>query len=242
MADKSRNTDGFFDHFSRGDTPTKAGRSLVIALARKLFASTEVSEGASVLEIGPGRGDFADICLKQGIDYTAVEANQCMAESLEKRGATVIRAKVPPLPAVDKQFDAVAMINVMEHMSTMPDAMEVARQVHEILKPGGRFLICSPDYLNWRKHFFNCDFSHNYVTTRRRLEQLLINAGFAQPSSFHTCGPFDGMACYFMSSLIGHMPFASLNSAFPNSRFCYKLYKSQLTFLRKVVVVGKKPA
>ncbi len=240
MGEHENESASFFEHFDRGDKPTGAGRWLVKALARKVFGYVGVSKGNSILEIGPGRGDFADICLEAGLDYCAVEANAHMAESLQKRGASVIRAMVPPLPAQEKTFDAVVMINVMEHMSTMQDALQTAAQVRDVLKPGGRFLICSPDYLNWRKNFFNCDFSHNYVTTRRRLQQLLVNAGFINIKNCHLSGPMTGLLCFLVSAIVSRMPFALLNSAFPNSRLCYKLYKIQLTFMRKVMIVGEK--
>lgn len=240
MTNQNSESDAFFEHFNRGDKPTQAGAGLVRALARKIFKYAGIAQGSSVLEIGPGRGDFADICLKGGIEYSAVEANKPMAESLERRGARVVRAMAPPLPAMDRQFDTVVMVNVMEHMSSMKDALDITRQIRDVLKPGGRFVVCSPDYLNWRQNFFNCDFSHNYVTTRRRLEQLLTDSGFGHIRSCHLCGPMSGLLCFLLSAVVSRLPFGFLNAAFPNSRLCYKLYKGQLTFLRKVLIVGEK--
>lgn len=240
MENPNKDSDAFFEHFSSGDTPTKAGAGLVRALARKIFKYAGIALGSSVLEIGPGRGDFADICLKEGIEYSAIEANRQMAESLERRGAHVVRAMAPPLPALDKQFDTVVMVNVMEHMNGMKDALEITRQIRQVLKPTGRFVICSPDYLNWRQNFFNCDFSHNYVTTRRRLEQLLIDSGFGHIKSCHLCGPASGPLCFLLSAVVSRLPFGFLNAAFPDCKLFYKLYKGQLTFLRKVLIVGEK--
>ncbi len=240
MANQNKESDAFFEHFRSGDKPTKAGAGLVRALARKIFKYAGVAPGGSVLEIGPGRGDFADICLKTGIEYSAIEANRQMAESLQARGAHVVRAMAPPLPALDRQFDTVVMINVMEHMNDVRDALAITGQIRDVLKPKGRFVICSPDYLNWRRNFFNCDFSHNYVTTRRRLEQLLVNCGFGNIRSCHLSGPMSGPLCFLLSAMVSHLPFGFLNAAFPDSKLFYKLYKGQLTFLRKVLVVGEK--
>jgi SAM-dependent methyltransferase len=237
---KDKDSDAFFDHFSRGDKPTKTGTRLVKALAGKIFQYSQIAPGGSILEIGPGRGDFADICLEKGLEYYAVEPNEQMASSLEKRGANVIRAIVPPLPAIDKQFDAVVMLAVMEHMNGMQDALQITRQIKEILKPKGKFVICSPDYLNWRHNFFNCDFSHNYVTTRRRLKQLLMNAGFENIKSCHLSSPFTGIPCFLFTAIVSWLPFGLLNAMFADSKLCYKLYKIQLTFLRKVLILGEK--
>jgi SAM-dependent methyltransferase len=241
MTNQNKEPDAFFDHFSRGDTPTKTGMKLVKALARRIFRYTQIASGGSILEIGPGRGDFADICLEKGLEYYAVEPNEQMAAALEKRGANIIRAMVPPLPAIDKKFDAVVMLAVMEHMNSMQDALQISQQIKQVLKPQGKFVICSPDYLNWRLNFFNCDFSHNYVTTRRRLKQLLINAGFENIKSCHLSGPFSGFICFLVTAIVSWLPFGFLNAMFANSKLCYKLYKMQLTFLRKVLILGEKP-
>ncbi|MCH7557351.1 MAG: class I SAM-dependent methyltransferase [Planctomycetes bacterium] len=241
MANQNNEPDTFFDHFSREDKPTKMGMWLVKALSRRIFRYAEIASGTNILEIGPGRGVFADICLEKGIEYCAVEPNQQMAASLEKRGANVIRAMVPPLPEIDRTFDTVVMINVMEHMNSMQDALQISRQIREVLKPKGKFVICSPDYLNWRHNFFNCDFSHNYVTTRRRLKQLLVNAGFENIKSCYLSGPLTGFVCFLVTALVSHLPFGLLNGLFPGNKVFYKLYKIQLTFLRKVLILGEKP-
>ncbi len=239
MKNQNKEPDTFFDHFSQDDKSTKMGTKLVKALSLRIFRYTKIGSG-SILEIGPGRGVFADICLEKGIEYCAVEPNEQMATSLEKRGANVIRAMVPPLPEIDRSFDTVVMINVMEHMSSMPDALQITQQIREVLKPGGKFVICSPDYLNWRHNFFNCDFSHNYVTTRRRLRQLLLNAGFKNIKSCYLSGPLTGFVCVLITGLVSRLPFGMLNAMFPNNKVFYKLYKIQLTFLRKVLILGEK--
>lgn len=240
MANQEKESDAFFEHFSKEDKPTGMGMRLVEALAKKIFKYTAIKSGNSILEIGPGRGVFADICIKEGIEYHAIEANRRMAEALRSKGANVISAMVPPLPSLDNEFDVVVMVNVMEHMSTMKDALQITQDINNVLKSKGRFVICSPDYLNWRKNFFNCDFSHNYVTTRRRLEQLLLNAGFQNIKSCYLCGPITGLLCVLVTALVSRMPFGFFNAMFPDNRLFYKLYKVQLTFLRKVLISGEK--
>ena len=69
MTDQNKEPDAFFDHFSRGDKPTQTGMKLVKALARNIFQYSQITSGGSILEIGPGRGDFTDICLEKGLEY-----------------------------------------------------------------------------------------------------------------------------------------------------------------------------
>jgi len=238
MTSEDKTTETFFGHLSKADQPTNIGAKLVQRAARRIFAFADVAPGSRVLEIGPGRGDFADLCLAQQMEYHAVEPNPQLAAALRERGAVVTQERVPPLPPVDGKFDLVAMINVMEHMSSMEQALQTAGQIREVLKPGGKFLIHSPDYLSWRLHFFNCDFSHNYVTTRRRLDQLLVNAGYESTRSCYMSGPFRGFGALVLAALASHMPFGALESLCPDNRIISKLFKLQLTFSRRVIVMG----
>jgi SAM-dependent methyltransferase len=198
-----------------------------------------VTRGKRVLEIGPGRGPFADVCLGCGVEYVAVEANKAMADSLRGRGAAVIEARVPPLPPLDGKFDFVVMINVMEHMNDMREALQLAGQIREHLNPGGGLVVCSPDYLNLRVHFFNCDFSHNYVTTQRRLAQLLISAGYSGSRSAYVAGPFTGIAAIVVAGFAARLPFGVFHAWWPGSRLFAKLYKIQLSLSRKVLIIGE---
>lgn len=236
---ENKKPDTFYDHFSK-DKPTRIGSWLTKSFSSKIFKSADIPTGGKILEIGPGRGVFADLCLQHGFEYWAIEPNEQMATALEMKGANVIRAKVPPLPAIEKKFDIVLMINVMEHMNSMQDALQISEQIKDALNAKGKFIICSPDYLNLRHHFFNADFSHNYVTTRRRLSELLISAGFKKTKSCHLSGPFSGFICFIVSIIAARLPFGLLNSWFPDNKIFRKFYKLQLTFSRKVLISGEK--
>ena len=229
----------FYDHYSQ-DKPTRFGKWLVVGVSERIFEFAQIRQGCSLLEIGPGRGDFADICLNNGVDYRAIEPNEEMANALEKRGINVARNIIPPIPEMGRTFDVVVMNSVMEHMDTMSAALEVAGGVYELLNPGGKFVIYAPDYANWRHHFFIGDFSHNYVTTWRRLEGLLVSAGFEDIRGRYQTGTFTGALCCLISGLASWLPFGWLDAMFPKSRLLHKLCKLQITFLRKVLILGVK--
>lgn len=238
MSSQQKTEGAFFDHLRQAEQPTGLGMWLARRAARRILAFGNVAPGGSVLEIGPGRGEFAGLCLERKIDYHAVEPNAGLAESLRVRGATVVCARVPPLPELDRKFDLVAMINVMEHMNGLEQALDIACQIRQVLKPGGRFLIHAPDYLSWRRQFFNCDFSHNYVTTRRRLDQLLVNAGYEDIRSRYMSGPFIGAGAVVLSAFASRMPFGALEALFPRCPICSRGYKLQLTLSRRVLILG----
>lgn len=232
--------DTFYSHYSQ-DKPTKAGAGLARWLNAHLFRFAGMQSAQSVLEVGPGRGMLADICQRHGLRYTAIEPNVQMAESLRSRGIEVIQAMVPPLPPTQQQFDYVVMNNVLEHMNDTRDALLLARQIREQLVPGGRFVVCSPDYLNMGEHFFNCDFSHSYVTTQRRLAQLLISAGYSRTESTYVAGPLRGPAAVLASMVTARLPFGTLLAWWPRSLVLGKFYKLQLALCRKVLIWGENP-
>ncbi len=234
--------DTFYNHYSQ-DKTTKAGLRLAAALNQHLFDFAGMEASQSVLEIGPGRGLLADICRREGVRYTAIEPNVQMAESLRSRGAEVIEAMVPPLPPLERKFDYIVMNNVLEHMNDTREALSVARQIRDCLVPGGRFVVCSPDYLNMRSEFFNCDFSHSYVTTQRRLAQLLLSAGYdaTKTESGYVAGPLKGAMAVIVSAVMARMPFGKLLSWWPENFVIGKLYKLKLTLCGKILIFGENP-
>lgn len=229
----------FYDHYNQ-DKSTKLGRWLVVGVSERIFEFAGIRQGSRVLEIGPGRGVFADICLNRGVEYWAIEPNEEMANALQERGINVARDIIPPIPKLQQTFDVVVMNSVMEHMDTMSAALDVAKGVYELLNPGGRFVIYVPDYANWKHHFFIGDFSHNYITTWRRLEGLLISAGFEDIQGRYQSFIFTGVLCYLLSGLASWLPFGCLNTMSPKNRLLHKLYKLQIAFLRRVLVLGVK--
>jgi hypothetical protein len=46
------------------------------------------------------------------------------------------------------------------------------------LKPGGHFFVVVPNYLKELGFFWDVDYTHNFVTTPRRMTQLLYDGGF----------------------------------------------------------------
>jgi SAM-dependent methyltransferase len=243
MKEPARTEEGqkntFFDHFSQ-DKPTKAGDWLARLYSKRLFEFANIQSGSAVLEIGPGRGGFADICISKGMEYWAIEPNEKMAEALEKRGVKVVRSIVPPIPEMGRSFDVVVMASVMEHMDTMTAALRLSKGIYNLLNPGGRFVIFAPDYANWKHHFFQGDFSHSYVTTWRRLEGLLTSAGFEDVQGRYQSIVFTGPLCYLISILASWLPFGWLDAMFLKSRFLHRLYKLQIACLRRVLVLGVK--
>jgi SAM-dependent methyltransferase len=232
--------DSFYDHFQK-DKPTQVGAGLAVLFSRRIFKYAGIRAQDRVLEIGPGRGVFADVCLANQVRYTAIEPNLSLAQALEEKGVPVVQAMVPPMPQFDAKFDFVVMINFLEHMNDMREALEVVQNAKAVLTPQGKLVVCCPDYLNMGRQFFNCDFSHNYVTTQRRLSQLLTSAGYSRMRSVYLAGPVSGWNAIQLAGIAACLPFGLFHAWFPASRICAKLYKAQLSLSRKVLIVAENP-
>lgn len=129
-------------------------------------------------EIGPGHGTLGELAVKDGWDYTAVEASPILMDVLKKKGLKVIPAWTPPMPMKDATADVVYADQVLEHMRGIDDARQFTAEALRSLKPGGVFFVVVPDYLKERQFFWDVDYTHNFVTTQRRVTQLFNDGGF----------------------------------------------------------------
>jgi len=131
-----------------------------------------------LVEIGPGHGTLAEQAVEAGWRYTAIEASPILVDVLRKKGLTVIASWTPPMPVPDQSADVVYADQVLEHMSGIDAARQFTAEALRALRPGGHFFVVVPDYLKERTFFWDVDYTHNFVTTERRVRQLFHDGGF----------------------------------------------------------------
>jgi len=131
-----------------------------------------------MLEIGPGHGTLAEQAVAEGWRYRALEASPLLVEVLRAKGLAVTQAFTPPFPAADASADVLYADQVLEHMSGIDAARLFTAEALRALRPGGVFFVVVPDYLKERTFFWDVDYTHNFVTTERRVRQLLYDGGF----------------------------------------------------------------
>jgi ubiquinone/menaquinone biosynthesis C-methylase UbiE len=95
-----------------------------------------------ILEIGTGTGYGIDIIAPKcrgfvTMDKTRSEELGAMPENVE-----FVQCAVPPLPFDDESFDYVVSFQVIEHIKR---DKEFVREVHRVLKPGGKFIVSTPN-------------------------------------------------------------------------------------------------
>ena len=131
-----------------------------------------------MLEIGPGQGSLALAAVEAGWQYRAMEASEILIADLRGKGLEVIEGWAPPILADDHSTDVVYADQVLEHMSGIDAARQFVAEARRVLKPGGTLFVVVPAYLKERTFFWDVDYTHNFVTTERRVRQLLYDGGF----------------------------------------------------------------
>jgi SAM-dependent methyltransferase len=131
-----------------------------------------------MLEIGPGKGSLALAAREAGWSYTAMEASPVLIGELRDKGLDVVEGWAPPILSQDQSADVVYADQVLEHMSGIDAARQFVAEAFRVLRPGGVFFVVVPDYLKERGFFWDIDYTHNFVTTERRVRQLLYDGGF----------------------------------------------------------------
>jgi SAM-dependent methyltransferase len=205
-----------YTFFSEEEDITAVGSWIVARQNRflmGLIAKYQSASGpVSVLEVGPGHGAFARACRKHGLAYEGVESNAIMAERLKSDGYAVTVSTVPPLPPGESR-SVIVIQHVLEHMRGVDEALHLLRECAERLKPGGLLIVCGPDITIMKDDFFDCDYTHAFPTSARRLRQIFHDAGLTvlasglqnalgtHPLVLRTVGI--GARCAYASGLLG---------------------------------------
>lgn len=111
---------------------------------RSKLAYVEAAKRVSgrVLEIGTGTGYGVEFIAPHAERYVTLD--KCRSEELPEMPSNVefVQCAVPPLPFEDESFDCVVSFQVIEHIRR---DKEFVREVYRVLKPGGRFIVSTPN-------------------------------------------------------------------------------------------------
>ncbi len=155
---------------------------------RFLEATGALTPGTETLEIGTGAGGMLHTLLGRGLRARGVEINPALiAESRRWFGELPVQAVTGvdlPFPAA--AFDLVVSFDVFEHIK---DSDAHLREVHRVLRPGGRYLVQTPN--KWSNVVFETIRWHSFTRwkedhcalhtpgqLRRRLEAHGFSARF----------------------------------------------------------------
>jgi SAM-dependent methyltransferase len=124
---------------------------LTLAEAREFFRELELGPGRTALEVACGSGGITcRMALESGARSVGVDINargiEVAGRLAEKQGlSSSVSFQVVDagrrLPFADQSFEAVFCNDSINHL---PDRLEVLRDWHRVLRPGGRLLFTDP--------------------------------------------------------------------------------------------------
>jgi SAM-dependent methyltransferase len=232
----------FYKSFSEKKlTAYGSGRRGKIERHRLALLQRFATPPGDFFEIGPGHGSLGELAVAAGWRYTAVEASPLLIEVLKQKGLPVIEAWTPPMPMADASADVVYADQVLEHMSGIDAARQFTAEAWRSLRPGGCFFVVVPDYLKERTFFWDVDYTHNFVTTERRVRQLFNDNGFEIVAMERAIGLATGLA---RDALAGAALLASLPGVDALSRHTGTeelIFKVRKNLFETLTFVARKP-
>jgi SAM-dependent methyltransferase len=197
---------------------------------------------ADFLEVGPGQGAISELAREAGYRYRAVEPSPALAEALRARGFDVEQAFTPPLPVADLSQDVVYADQVLEHMSGIDAARVWVTEALRALRPGGLLFVVVPDYLKEKGFFWDIDYTHNFITTDRRVRQLLYDAGFDVGPGIRSIGLATGLKRDLLAgaALLANLPGIDALSRYAGAEDA--LFKVRKNLFETLTFAARKPA
>lgn len=234
--------DTFYRSFTEKQlTGYGAARRSRIEQTRLALLMRHIRPPGRLLEIGPGHGSFGEAAVAAGWSYLAVEASDLLTEVLRQKGLQVITAFAPPLPVEDASYEVVYADQVLEHMSGIDAARAFTAEALRALRPNGVFFVVVPDYLKERTFFWDVDYTHNFVTTERRVRQLLYDGGFQVEQVVRSIGVTTGLGRDLLAAaaLLANVPGVDALARYTRSEEL--LFKVRKNLFETLTIVARKP-
>jgi SAM-dependent methyltransferase len=139
-----------------------------------LFKKYKINNGALLLDLGCGRGEFLNGFIDMGVDGHGVDFTDAAIKACPKAIIKQADIENDGLPYPDNYFDVVFSMSVIEHFHN-PDIL--IKEVYRCLKPGGLAIIMAPSWeYNYRIYFE--DYTHRTPFMMPALKNILNIHGF----------------------------------------------------------------
>jgi len=138
-------------------------------LSEYLFKRYNLQKGQKILEIGCGRGEFLHAFQQLGMSCYGVDLSEhgfCHLKDIQVAKLDISR---DVLPFENNSFDIVYHKSLIEHLYS-PD--HLMKETHRVLKPEGRIIILTPDWVSTMKVFYE-DYTHSRPYTVTAVSDLL---------------------------------------------------------------------
>ncbi len=102
----------------------------------------ELCQPGRLLDVGCGGGDVLEAAAHRGWRGLGSDLSYQACAVSDARGLPVVQAESAEMPLRDACMDAVAFVNVLDHVS---DPLGALREAHRVLTPGGYLMIRIPN-------------------------------------------------------------------------------------------------
>lgn len=167
----------------------------------------------AVMEIGPGKGYFKEAIFRVGggkykYEYFAVDRNQNILNHLNIASDHTKVAELPDI-VTDKKFDIIFAGYVIEHLTCGMALYQAISNLRSLLKDDGILVLQFPDSMKLGMEFYNIDYTHTFPTTKRNVNQAVLDNSMYVVKSIDLCGilytkKVDSAGRYFVKSGIMH--------------------------------------
>jgi len=131
-------------------------------------------EKLTLLDIGSGKGNHLIGFHRCGFHVKGIDIRpECLA-ALDKFDIRQCDLEKDKIPFNDNNFDIVFSKSMIEHVA---NADHLFQEAYRILRPGGKIIIMTPDWLSQRDFFWD-DYTHVRAWTRKGLQNCMIMRGF----------------------------------------------------------------
>jgi SAM-dependent methyltransferase len=110
-----------------------------------------------VLDVGAGAGDVVAALCARGMDAVGIEPNAAAVEAARAARVPVVQGTLETLGEPLHSFDTVILNQVIEHV---PSPEETLKRTHQLLRPGGRVVLFTPNPYGWGARLFGHSWAH----------------------------------------------------------------------------------
>ncbi len=169
------------DYFDREYFRLHPGKRKYLQYLIRLLRAHGVADGR-VLDVGSGYGFFLEALEQAGYEPFGLERSpQAVAAAGQRTAAPIATGGAEDrFPFADRDFDAITMLDVIEHLDRYPDTLA---ECHRTLVHGGKLFVITLNAgslarpLLGRRWAFHLDPTHVHMFSARLLRRSLLTAG-----------------------------------------------------------------
>ncbi len=133
---------------------------------KKIYLLKKYVKKGRLLDVGCSHGFLLEEAKKSGFDPIGIDISEYMVEYTKEHGYKAIHADIKSAGFKDNYFDVVTAFQVIEHLKNPKDFF---KEVHRILKPGGIFMVATPNADGYLKKILG-----KYLPTFKHREHILF--------------------------------------------------------------------